>query len=74
MSPSVEAVADFDLAARHQSDLDPLGLDALAPHHLHHGAGGAVEDRGQRHRDAAALPGLDQRAARTNSPEAGGWW
>ena len=34
-----------------------------APHHLHHGAGRAVEDRGQRHRDAAALPGLDQRPA-----------
>ena len=35
-----------------------------APHHLHHGAGAAVEDRGQRHRDAAALPGLDQSPGR----------
>ena len=54
---------DFDLAGRHQPDLDPPGLDPRAPHHLHHGAGRAVEDRGQRHRDAAALPGLDQRPA-----------
>ena len=35
----------------------------VAPHHLNHGAGRPVEDRGQRHRDAAAFAGLDQGAA-----------
>jgi len=62
MSPSTRPVADFDLAARHQADFDPPGLDPLAPHHLHHGAGGAVENGGQRHRHAAILAGLDQGA------------
>src|SRR4051794_13489803 len=56
-----DAVADLDLACRHQSGFDPPRLDALAPYHLHHGAGGAIEDGGQRHRDAAALAGLDLR-------------
>ena len=58
-----QAVADFDLAAGHQPDLDPPGLDPLPPHHLNHGAGGAIENGGERHRHAAALPGLDQRPA-----------
>jgi len=58
----LQAVADFDLAARHQPDLDALGLDARAPHHLDHGAGGAIEHRGERHRDVvAAFAGGDLR-------------
>ncbi len=58
-----EPLLDLDLAARHQPDFDPPGFDARPPHHLHHGAGVAVEQCGQRHRDVgAALPGLDHRA------------
>jgi len=53
-----EAIADFDLAAGHQSGFDPAGLDPLALDHLHHGAGAAIEDGGERHRYAAALAGL----------------
>ena len=65
---------DLDLSGRHQPGLHPPRFDARAPHHLHHGAGGAIEDGGERHRDAAALPGLDLRAAAMNSPAGGGWW
>ena len=47
------------------ADINPVSTCRVstrcAPHHLNHGAGGAVEDGGERHRDAAALPGLDLR-------------
>src|SRR3954452_15089667 len=60
----VEALADFDIAAGHQPDLDPSRLHARSPHHLHHGAGAAVENGRERHRDVvAALPGFDRSAA-----------
>src|SRR3954451_3720973 len=60
----VEALADFDIAAGHQPDLDPPRLHARSPHHLHHGAGAAVENGRERHRDVVAtLPGFDRSAA-----------
>src|SRR5262249_42482324 len=60
----IETVADFDLAAGHQPDLDTPRLDAPALHNLHQGAGVTVLNRRQRHCATAALAGLDLRAAR----------